>query len=170
MSKKSQLFSRIALDWSDPEQVLKVIENRKRRARPKPEANFVAPSTPIHKQLAEIWIEVLGIERVGIHDNFFKLGGDSLLATQVVSRIRGLFRVELPLRSSFELPTVAGLAERIERHLEASGEETTGQIEPNGKIGEMPTKTVRKSKRDLYRVKLIGQDQLSVPENVKKLL
>ena len=157
MSEKSQLFSRIALDWSDPEQLLKVIENRKRRARPELEANFVEPSDPIHKQLAAIWIEVLGIERAAIHHNFYKLGGDSLLATQVVSRIRELFPVELPLRSSFELPTVAGLAESIERHLEASGEETTGKI-------------VRQAKRDLYRAKLIGQDQLSVPENVKKLL
>lgn len=114
MSEKSQLFSRIALDWSDPEQVLKVIENRKRRARPELEADFVEPSDPIHKQLAEIWIEVLGIEQVGIHDNFFKLGGHSLLATQVVSRIRDLFHVELPLRYVFEYPTVNALAAKID--------------------------------------------------------
>ncbi len=114
MSEKSQLFSRIALDLSDPEQVLKVIENRKRRARPELEANFVEPSDPIQKQLAEIWTEVLGIERVGIHDNFFKLGGHSLLATQVVSRIRDLFRVELPFRYVFEYPTVSALAAKID--------------------------------------------------------
>jgi amino acid adenylation domain-containing protein len=110
MSEKSQLFSRIAMDWSDPEQVLKVIENRKRRARPELEANFVEPSNPIHKQLAEIWIEVLGIEQVGIHDNFFKLGGNSILATQLLARVHDSFQVELPLRSIFEAPTVAGLS------------------------------------------------------------
>ena len=110
MSEKSQLFSRIALDMSDPEQVLKVIENRKRRTRPELEANFVEPSNPIHKQLAEIWIEVLGIEQVGIHDNFFKLGGNSILATQLLARVHDSFQIELPLRSIFETPTVAGLS------------------------------------------------------------
>lgn len=110
MSDKSHLFSRIALDLSDPERVLKVIENRKRRARPELEANFGEPSNPIHKQLAKIWIEVLAIERVGIHDNFFKLGGNSILATQLLARVRESFQVELPLRSIFETPTVAGLS------------------------------------------------------------
>jgi len=110
MSEKSQLFSRIALDLSDPEQVLKVIENRKRRARPELEANFVEPSDPVHKRLAEIWIEVLAIERIGIHDNFFKLGGNSILATQLLARVHDRFQVELPLRSVFEAPTVAGLS------------------------------------------------------------
>jgi amino acid adenylation domain-containing protein/FkbM family methyltransferase len=64
--------------------------------------------------LAEIWAEVLKLEKVGIHDNFFDLGGHSLLATQVISRIRGAFQVELPLRTLFESSTIAGLTDRIE--------------------------------------------------------
>jgi amino acid adenylation domain-containing protein len=92
-----------------------------RRALPTPDDRrpelaeaFVACRTPTEELLAEIWIQVLGIERVGVHDNFFQLGGHSLLATQVVSRIREAFQVEMPLRRLFEAPTVAGLAESID--------------------------------------------------------
>ena len=134
MSEKSQLFSRIAMDWSDPEQVLKVIENRKRRVRPELEANFVEPANPTHKQLAEIWIQVLGVERVGIHDNFFKLGGNSLLATQVISRIRAGLGVELGLRSLFEGPTVAELSELIRMELN-KGLAVAPPIEPQERSG-----------------------------------
>jgi acyl carrier protein len=74
---------------------------------------YVAPHTPIEEKLAAIWIEVLGADRVGIHDNFFALGGHSLLATQVIARIRGAFDYDLPLRRLFETPTIAGIAEAI---------------------------------------------------------
>ncbi len=73
---------------------------------------------PIEQGLLEIWRDVLGEPTIDIHRNFFTMGGHSLLATQVVSRIRELFRVELPLRSMFESPTIAGVAEliRVEQH------------------------------------------------------
>jgi amino acid adenylation domain-containing protein len=78
---------------------------------------FVAPQTPTEQSLAQIWSEVLLVERLSIHDNFFDLGGHSLLATQMFSRIEDVFEIELPLRALFETPTVAGLAELIEREL-----------------------------------------------------
>jgi acyl-coenzyme A synthetase/AMP-(fatty) acid ligase/acyl carrier protein len=84
------------------------------QSRPELEDEFVAPRTPTEELLAEKWSEVLKVERVGVHDNFFALGGHSLLATQVISRLREAFGIALPLRSLFERPTVAGLAEQID--------------------------------------------------------
>jgi len=77
------------------------------------EQEFVAPQTPLEQELAAIWATVLQLDQVSRHDNFFALGGHSLLATQVMARVRQHTQLELPLRSLFEAPTVAGLAERI---------------------------------------------------------
>ena len=79
------------------------------------EQSYMAPSTPLEQLLAQIWIEVLGVERVGVADSFFELGGHSLLATQVLTRLRGVLDIDLPLRQFFEAPTVAGLAAAILR-------------------------------------------------------
>ncbi|CCQ65303.1 COG1020: Non-ribosomal peptide synthetase modules and related proteins [Crocosphaera watsonii WH 0402] len=70
---------------------------------------FVAPQTEIQEQLATIWKQYLEIEKVGIYDNFFDLGGNSLLVTQVISKVRQTFQVELPLQKLFETPTIAEL-------------------------------------------------------------
>ncbi len=74
------------------------------------EGSYVAPRTPVEEQLTKVWGEVLGVKRVGIHDDFFELGGHSLLAIQMISRLRNSFQVDLPVRRLFETPTVAGLA------------------------------------------------------------
>src|SRR4029077_19629039 len=63
--------------------------------------DFVAPRTPVEELLAELWSGLLAVERVGAHDDFFQLGGHSLLVSQLVSRIRDTFRAELPLRRVF---------------------------------------------------------------------
>ncbi|HEY7354997.1 MAG TPA: amino acid adenylation domain-containing protein [Ktedonobacterales bacterium] len=95
-----------------------------RKALPEPEltrkelgSDFVAPRTPLEESVAQIWMEVLGVERVGSQDNFLELGGHSLLAVQVISRLYETYQVELPLPSIFEAPTVAALAEQVEHKL-----------------------------------------------------
>ncbi|BAU12354.1 amino acid adenylation domain-containing protein [Leptolyngbya sp. NIES-3755] len=89
------------------------------RALPVPHFNAIqeysAPATTsLETALIALWRQLLGRERIGIQDNFFELGGHSLLVTQLVSRIRDRYQVELPLRSVFEAPTIAELAQRIE--------------------------------------------------------
>src|SRR6185369_3296145 len=76
---------------------------------------YEAPRTAIEEIVSGIWSEVLKTQQVGVYENFFDLGGHSLLATKVIARVRDLLRVEIPVRSLFEYPTVAALSEHIER-------------------------------------------------------
>jgi thioesterase domain-containing protein/acyl-coenzyme A synthetase/AMP-(fatty) acid ligase/acyl carrier protein len=78
-------------------------------------SSYVAPRNHIEKQLAEIWSETLDVERVGVHDSFFKLGGHSILATMVVAQVIDTFQVDLPVRRLFDAPTIAQLAKVIEQ-------------------------------------------------------
>ena len=74
----------------------------------------VGPRTETEKALAVIWSELLYVGNIGVNDDFFDLGGQSLVAIKAVSRIRDVFEVDVPLRNLFEHPTVAGLAEVID--------------------------------------------------------
>ena len=75
---------------------------------------FESPRTETEKALAAIWSEMLDVENVGVADDFFDLGGQSLTAIRTVSRIRDTFAVDLSLRNVFEQPTLGGLAEIID--------------------------------------------------------
>jgi len=77
-------------------------------------APHVSPRNATERAVARLWIDLVGGERVGIHDNFFEAGGHSLLALQLVSRVRQALRVDLPVRRVFERPTIAGLAALID--------------------------------------------------------
>ncbi|HXO42761.1 MAG TPA: phosphopantetheine-binding protein, partial [Thermoanaerobaculia bacterium] len=104
-----------------------------RRALPAPEegpaalsaGEQVPPGTAVEEALAAIWCEVLKLDKVGIYDDFFALGGHSLNANQVLARVRELFEVELPVPSLFESPTIAGLAQAIARELMAETDAAT---------------------------------------------
>jgi len=115
-----------------------------RHALPVPDKNvverdgiYVAPSTPLEEEVARIFCEVLRIDDVGIYDDFFALGGHSLLVIQVISRVNNAFQIELPIRAMFDGPTVSSLAEAIV-------ESQAGQLDDDvlsqmlAEIGESP--------------------------------
>ena len=101
------------------------------------ERTYVAPRTPYEEVLAKIWAELLQVKQVGIHDNFFEIGGHSLLTLQLTSRIRLAFAIELPVSALFKAPTVARMAEHIES---VKGQEQSQPssilvaIQPNGSL------------------------------------
>jgi acyl carrier protein len=105
--------------WIDVRSLREGLEIRERQAerfheRPAVGTVHVAPRTPLEGSIVEVWEEILGIRPVGVVDDFFAdLGGDSLLAAQLVSRLRARFEMEIPLRRFFDGPTVVELAELI---------------------------------------------------------
>jgi aryl carrier-like protein len=84
------------------------------RAEPEMQTDVTALHTPLEEMLLGLWAQVLNADDVGLHENFFQLGGDSILATQLISRVREVMHVEVSFRSFFETPTVAGMARSVE--------------------------------------------------------
>jgi acyl carrier protein len=85
--------------------------------RPTLKGSFVGPRNSTEEMLAQIWSEVLSLDKVGIHDNFFELGGHSLMVIQVLSRLRETVQVELSMSDFFERPTIVTMAELVEATL-----------------------------------------------------
>ena len=98
----------------------------------------VAPRTPTEQTLAAIWTVVLGIEQVGVDDNFFDRGGHSLLATKVIARVRRTLGVELPLRAIFATPTIAGLAATLDEGLWAGSRADAPALRPLPRTAPLP--------------------------------
>jgi acyl transferase domain-containing protein/Zn-dependent alcohol dehydrogenase/acyl carrier protein len=96
----------------------KMPKPEKKHPRPILGTKYVAPRNRTEEKVAEIWQQLLGIDKVGIYDNFFALGGHSLLAAQIYAQLRKHFEIEFPIDSMFEEPNVATLAEMIESILE----------------------------------------------------
>ena len=115
------------------------------KALPKPDfsrlggsAEFTAPRTEDEKAMAEIWQELLGLERVSVTHSFFELGGHSLIATQLMSRIRQTFGVELELRALFEQPTISELVHQLEQTRLSAGRPSAPKLEPFPREGDIP--------------------------------
>lgn len=99
---------------------------------------YIPPRTPIEEILAASWCEVLKLERVGRTDHFFRLGGHSLQATQVVARLRETLRIELPVRAIYDHPTIAALAALIEQKRQQIAGQQLPAIEPVGREAPLP--------------------------------
>jgi thioesterase domain-containing protein/acyl carrier protein len=107
-----------------------------RKALPAPdmtrrEVGYIAPRTPTEESLAQIWAEVLHLDKVGIHDNFFELGGHSLLAVRLMARIQQTFQYQIPLSGLFQSPTLEQFATLVTEHT-ASPWSPIIPIQPHG--------------------------------------
>jgi amino acid adenylation domain-containing protein len=111
-------------------------------AHPAAAAEFVAPRTALEEEVAQVWADVLGVERVGSNDSFWELGGHSLLATRALSRLEASFGVTLPLQALFSYPTLAGFSSVLAEHVLAS--EGEAEIdEALAALGDMSEEEVR---------------------------
>ncbi|MDI9916925.1 non-ribosomal peptide synthetase [Rhodococcus sp. IEGM 1379] len=109
-----------------------------RKALPEPEfeaTEFRAPSNPVEEIVASVFAEVLGAPRVGLDDDFFELGGNSLVATQVVARLGQALDAQIPVRIIFEASTVVALASRV---LEHAGSGSRAQLVPQDRPSQIP--------------------------------
>ncbi|KIN38143.1 non-ribosomal peptide synthetase [Bacillus subtilis] len=128
-----------------------------RKALPEPkmtgaqEALYIAPRTVLEKKIADIWMSVLHVEKIGIYDNFFECGGHSLLATQLLSRLRSTFDTEISLRELFDNPTIAGLVSKVtfsdreeKNELELGLKHNNEKILPVSREGKIPLSFTQK--------------------------
>ncbi|WP_233166665.1 non-ribosomal peptide synthetase, partial [Archangium sp. Cb G35] len=115
-----------------------------RKSLPPPEASalsqrtFLAPRTDTERALADIWAQLLRVEKVGLEDDFFALGGHSLLATQAVSRVRSALGVELPLRVLFEASTLSALSARVDSARRQASAPALPALSQSSRQGELP--------------------------------
>ncbi|HYH81626.1 MAG TPA: SDR family oxidoreductase [Longimicrobium sp.] len=106
--------------------------------RPALSTQFVPPRTATETTIAGVWEHLLGVTPIGVNDRFFELGGHSLLAIQLLARLREIYDVDLPVQRIFEAPTVAQLAEGIDRDLQAGGSARSAAADPQDReLAEM---------------------------------
>jgi amino acid adenylation domain-containing protein len=136
-SDRGSLLTRIASQLCDVEAIMRALESRKVLKRGS-EAGLVKPRNATEEILAGIWSRCLLVEAPGVFDNFFALGGNSLLAVQVISRVRQAFGTEMPLLAMFETPTIAGFAERVEVARRGKADFVAPPLVPIPRTGAVP--------------------------------
>jgi len=107
-------------------------------SEPEGETSYVAARSSLEKKVALIWSEILKLERVGIHNNFFEMGGHSLLAIRLIARLHEEFKVDLPLRKLFEAPTVADVAAQIEAIHQTQALSPAPVLKPISRKNDLP--------------------------------
>jgi acyl carrier protein len=148
MTSQSDLIKRIASESDDAEKIQEKIEAQKRAQSvsekdASSEKPYLAPRTPTEKWLAETVAEWLELERVSIDDDFFELGGDSIKALRILSRVRDEFQVELPQSVLFSVQfTVIEMAKLIDQYLldAVSSEELSALMDELGEISDEDAK------------------------------
>ena len=105
------------------------------------------PRNETEKKLAGIWANILGLPEVGVHDDFFRLGGHSLMATQMINYIRDTFRVDVPIHRLFEAPTIAQLAQVLEPLIQSVAAGATAAATETPQIQRVARRTVAAPKR-----------------------
>ena len=108
------------------------------KGRPKLDETYSPPQTPVEELLAHIWAEVLTLDQVGIHDNFFALGGDSLRAIQIIARLRNVLNKELFLSDIFSNGTIAELADSLTQRTDKATALTAESMQPIGRHRRLP--------------------------------
>ncbi|NEP32739.1 non-ribosomal peptide synthetase [Moorena sp. SIO3B2] len=108
------------------------------KTRPDLDVPWVAPRNGVEEKLVSIWSEILGFEEIGIHDNLFDLGGHSLIATQIITRIWDIFQVKLLLHNLFEATTIAQLSQIIQQAQTSQEESQLLAIQPMVREGNLP--------------------------------
>ncbi|MBO9423178.1 SDR family NAD(P)-dependent oxidoreductase [Labrenzia sp. R4_1] len=98
--------------------------------RPDLDSAYEAPRNPLEIKLAEFWSELLGIEKIGVHDDFFDIGGHSLIAVRLFRMIRQTYGVDLPMSVLFDAPTIAECAELLASHGVASDRDASAEVKP----------------------------------------
>jgi FkbH-like protein len=150
---RSGIYQWIATELCDAEAILKATRASRVRSRPELSQPYAAPQEELEKSVTEIWQEVLSIEGIGVNDNLFSLGGNSIQATQILSRINQKFDLRLPLRCLFDSPTVAGLLDLIR------------QARNDG--GSGGPAIIRRA-RELYRANLSPDGSLVIPARLRR--
>jgi amino acid adenylation domain-containing protein len=124
-------------------------------ARPELEEAYVAPRSTLERDITTVWQEVLGVEKVGVHDNFFNLGGHSLLIVQVNSRLREVLRAEVSIIDMFKYPTVSALAEHLSQEAREDGQEAqaaaSGKTSARTRLDAMDRQRQLRQSRQLRR-------------------